>query len=252
MGDQLQQYLTRLGNHGGTWVLWVMVGLSVLSISIIAERIVFYAQRRDDIDVLGKKLIRALRKGDHRAANAVLEASPSVEAKVLRPVLDWLEGGTEAVSEIVEAELGRSRRDLERGLTTLGTIGNNAPFVGLLGTVLGVMKSFGKLAGGAGQQKGVMDDVMKEIGEALIATGVGLFVALPAVVAYNIFQKRVGDVEANVHILSRELFAFLKSKDKLHQEFRALGETPDSAAMPVALRASTARLATSNEALAEE
>jgi biopolymer transport protein ExbB/TolQ len=236
MGDQLQKYLTRLGNNGGTWVLWVMVGLSVFSIAIIAERLIFYFQRRDNVDALGKALVRALRKGDRRAAEKILEASPSVEARVLRPTLDWLDGGTEAVGEIVEAELGRARRDLERGMTPLGTIGNNAPFVGLLGTVLGVMKSFGKLSGGAGQNKGVMDDVMKEIGEALIATGVGLFVALPAVVAYNYFQKKVGDVEANVHILVRELFAYLKSKDKLDSEFKVIGEPMPHSALPAGLR----------------
>jgi biopolymer transport protein ExbB/TolQ len=236
MGDQLQKYLTRLGNNGGTWVLWVMVGLSVFSLAIIAERLIFYWQRRDDVDVLGKQLVRLLRKHDRRAAEQLLEQSPSTEAKVLRPTLDWLDGGTEAVGEIVEAELGRQRRDLERGMTPLGTIGNNAPFVGLLGTVLGVMKSFGKLSGGAGQNKGVMDDVMKEIGEALIATGVGLFVALPAVVAYNYFQKKVGDVEANVHILTRELFAYLKSKDKLDEEFGKIGEAVTSKALPAGLR----------------
>ena len=84
-------------------------------------------------------------------------------------------------------------------MTLLGTLGNNAPFVGLLGTVLGVIEAFHQL-GAAGQNKEAMGNVMAGIAEALVATGVGLFVALPAVVAYNIVQKKIGEIEANVAV----------------------------------------------------
>ena len=77
-------------------------------------------------------------------------------------------------------------------MTLLGTLGNNAPFVGLLGTVLGVIEAFHQLSGGPA--KAAMGNVMSGIAEALVATGVGLFVALPAVVAYNVAQKRIGEI----------------------------------------------------------
>jgi biopolymer transport protein ExbB len=80
------------------------------------------------------------------------------------------------------------RVDLERNLGVLGTLGNNAPFIGLFGTVLGIIKAFADLSrnsiGGAGA-------VMAGISEALVATAVGLMVAIPAVIAFNYFQAKV-------------------------------------------------------------
>jgi biopolymer transport protein ExbB/biopolymer transport protein TolQ len=119
----------------------------------------------------------------------------------------------------------KKRRELERGMTPMGTIGNNAPFVGLLGTVIGVIDAFHLL--GQGQNKDAMSNVMTGISEALVATGVGLFVALPAVVAYNLIGKKVNDIEANVAVIGKQLLAFLKSQEKLAAEFGALGENPD-------------------------
>jgi biopolymer transport protein ExbB/biopolymer transport protein TolQ len=101
----------------------------------------------------------------------------------------------------------KRRRELERGMTLLGTLGNNAPFVGLLGTVIGVIVAFADLA--EGNSKVQMDKVMGGIAEALVATGVGLFVAIPAVVAYNIFQRKITDVEDNVGSISKRLCALL-------------------------------------------
>jgi biopolymer transport protein ExbB/biopolymer transport protein TolQ len=92
----------------------------------------------------------------------------------------------------------------------LGTLGNNAPFVGLFGTVLGVIIAFHAL-GQAGGNAGQMGGVMAGIAEALIATGVGLFVALPAVIAYNVIQKRIGDIEAGALSLTKLLTAYVKS-----------------------------------------
>jgi biopolymer transport protein ExbB/biopolymer transport protein TolQ len=103
----------------------------------------------------------------------------------------------------------KRRRELESGMTLLGTLGNNAPFVGLLGTVIGVIVAFADLADG--QSKVQMDKVMGGIAEALIATGVGLFVAIPAVVAYNIFQKKIGNIEDNVSSITKRLCAFISA-----------------------------------------
>jgi len=123
----------------------------------------------------------------------------------------------------IEGEMTKRRRDLERGMTLLGTLGNNAPFVGLLGTVIGVIVAFADLADG--QNKVQMDKVMGGIAEALVATGVGLFVAIPAVVAFNVFQKKIGDIEDNVASISHRLCAFISVG-------RAMDWTSPSAAPP--------------------
>jgi biopolymer transport protein ExbB len=91
---------------------------------------------------------------------------------------------------------------MEKHLGILGTLGNNCPFIGLFGTVLGIIKAFADLSH---NQAGGAAVVMAGIAEALVATAVGLMVAIPAVVAYNIFQGRVrrtlGRVDAMAHLI---------------------------------------------------
>jgi biopolymer transport protein ExbB/TolQ len=221
--------LSRVALLGSAWVLYVLFGLSIFSIGIMIERYIFFRIRKDDTDKLGDDLIAYLRDGDLRGAEQVLSRSPSIEAAVMKPVLKWLDGGPGAVEEALDAEMKKKRREVERGMTPMGTIGNNAPFVGLLGTVIGVIDAFHLL--GAGQNKEAMGNVMSGISEALVATGVGLFVALPAVVAYNVMAKKVNEIEANVGIIGKQLLAFLKSQEKLNQELRALGEAPEAEMM---------------------
>jgi biopolymer transport protein ExbB/TolQ len=126
---------------------------------------------------------------------------------VLRAALRWAHGGPAALEAAIDGEMTKRRRELERGMTLLGTLGNNAPFIGLLGTVIGVIVAFADLADG--QSKVAMDRVMGGIAEALVATGVGLLVAIPAVVAYNIFQKKISNIEDNVASVSKRLCAFI-------------------------------------------
>ncbi len=218
--------LSRVALLGSAWVLYVLFGLSIFSIGIMIERYIFFRVRKDDTDKLGDDLVAHLREGDLRGAEQLLAKSPSIEAAVVKPVLKWLDGGPGAVEEALDAEMKKKRREVERGMTPMGTIGNNAPFVGLLGTVIGVIDAFHLL--GAGQNKEAMGNVMSGISEALVATGVGLFVALPAVVAYNVMAKKVNEVESNVGIIGKQLLAYLKSQDKLHTELRALGEEPQA------------------------
>lgn len=207
--QQLVERLQRVASGGGGWVLWLMLALSVLSIAIMLERIIFFASRRDDIDALTKSLIEMLKVGDKKAAKKLLDDSKSIEAAVMRPCLDWTQNGPEAFREVVDAEMTKQKKQLERGTTFLGTLGNNGPFIGLVGTVLGVIQAFQQLGN---QSEKAMGNVMVGIAEALIATGVGLFVAIPAVVAFNIVNRSIGNVEQNVTIMSKYVIALLSGK----------------------------------------
>jgi biopolymer transport protein ExbB/biopolymer transport protein TolQ len=207
--QQLVERLQRIASGGGGWVLWLMISLSVLSIGIMLERVLYFTTRRDNVDALTEKLIALLRANDHTGAKALLQASKSIEAAVVLPCLDWTDRGAEAFREVVDAEMTKQKRSLERGTTFLGTIGNNGPFIGLVGTVLGVIQAFQQLGN---QSKESMGNVMVGIAEALIATGVGLFVAIPAVVAFNIVNKSISNVESNVAIMTKYVVAQLLSK----------------------------------------
>ncbi|HTU58718.1 MAG TPA: MotA/TolQ/ExbB proton channel family protein, partial [Polyangiales bacterium] len=128
------------------------------------------------------------------------------------------ERGPAAVDKAMQSRTALEREELDRRLAFLGTLGNNAPFIGLFGTVIGVIQAFEELghsaaghAGGSGQV--ASGAVMSAIAEALVATAVGLAVALPAVAAYNYFQRRVEGLLAGAEVLSNLVLAFLSGRD---------------------------------------
>lgn len=106
--------------------------------------------------------------------------------------------------ELLYSAFVKSQRlEMDRGLNVLATLGSNAPFIGLFGTVLGIIQSFGLLS----QSQGDMNGVMFAIAEALIATAVGLAVAIPAVIAYNTFTKRMKDLITQSDIAFQKFLA---------------------------------------------
>jgi biopolymer transport protein ExbB/TolQ len=201
------QSLLKISLLGATWVLYLLLFLSVISIGATLERVLFFRKNRNAGKDLDDQLAKALYANDYASLRRVLDKSPTLEASILRDALRWKRGGPEAVNDALESALGRARQDLDRGATLLGTLGNNAPFVGLFGTIIGVIEAFSHL--GASAQGAGMAKVMGGIAEALIATGVGIFVAIPAVVAYNIFQKKAGEIENHAQSLARLITAWL-------------------------------------------
>jgi biopolymer transport protein ExbB len=183
-------------------------------VAIMLERGWFYYSLRDDLAALAKKLRELLRKGDLKGARKALEASPSAEAAVVVAGLMECDRGAKAAEEAMQGAQALQRMKLERRLAFLGTLGNNAPFIGLFGTVIGVMQAFEKLGDTGTAQAAVAGasapaEVMAAIAEALVATAIGLGVAIPAVVMYNLFQRQSKAILANTEALSRVLMAHL-------------------------------------------
>ncbi len=206
----LIERLLKVALLGSEWILYLLLALSVFSIATMFERWRFFSRHSGDGEQLRSKLGKLLDGDDLAGAAKVLDASRTVEARVAREALRWAPSGPEAMADAVDSELSRAKKELERGLNFLGTVGNNAPFVGLFGTVLGVIMAFSAL-GKNGQNNSAMGGVMSAIAEALAATGAGLFVALPAVVAYNMVQKRIGEVETDAQSLTKLISAYLKA-----------------------------------------
>src|SRR6202044_246273 len=153
----------------------------------------------------------ALEVEDFDRARQVLRESRSLEAGIVLGALRWVHGGPRAFADALDASVASARGQLLRSTYLLGTLGNNAPFVGLLGTVIGVIDAFHQL-GAVGQNHGAMGNVMTGIAEALVATGVGIFVAIPAVVAYNVLQKKIAEVETGVMVLGKLAGAYAESR----------------------------------------
>jgi biopolymer transport protein ExbB/biopolymer transport protein TolQ len=233
------QKLVFVAQLASSAVLYILLGLSVISIGVIIERWWYFRRRRDDIDALSDRLRKALGKKDLAGALKLLEASPSVEAAVIVEALDWWDEGPEAVEQILVKAVRQRRKKFEGGLLFLGTLGNNAPFIGLFGTVLGIVTAFRELGTA---QMGAMGNVMSGIAEALIATAVGIMVALPAVIFYNVFQKKGADVEEQAGALGNVVLASMKSsKDGANGARPGKPRGSESIPKPAAERAETAR-----------
>ncbi len=206
---RLERALDALTRLGATWVLWLLIGLSVLAVAIIIERALYLWSSRDDLLSLGAELRRLLARGETTRAKCRLEESPSFEARIAAAALDADSAGM--AEERMLAESQTVRFGMERRLAFLGTLGNNAPFVGLLGTVIGIVRAFQALDAGAGQPTA---GLMSELGHALIATAVGLLVALPAVAAFNTFQRIIRARIGRGEILAREVLAHFKRETR--------------------------------------
>jgi biopolymer transport protein ExbB len=181
----IEQRLLAFAMLGAGWVMWLLVGLSVLSFTVMLERGLYFGQRR-----MSKRFPELLRLCQDGALDkaAQLAAGDAMEAEVVRVAARVAGSGQGAVEKAVASTVDRRRLEYEKWLFVLGTLGNNAPFIGLFGTVLGIIRAFADLAAHPAAAAGA-STVMTGISEALVATAVGLFVAIPAVVAYNIYQR---------------------------------------------------------------
>ena len=205
----LTQKLLAFTLFGADWVLWLLLALSVLSIAIMIERAMFFVGHRikDPANVL---LVVA--KGDIDAAKKAVDGQSGLEAAVLREGLRAMSKGADAAEEAMAATATSERLAYERNLAFLGTLGNNAPFIGLFGTVLGIIRAFHDLAQTSLAKAAGAQTVMAGISEALVATAVGLFVALPAVVAFNAFQRWLKSIASNATAISHALVGHLRAQ----------------------------------------
>jgi biopolymer transport protein ExbB len=207
---------TDIGSHlldlmlraGSSWILYLLLGLSLLAVAIMLDRIWFFVQERTPLPVLAAA-VREFRNNGPDAGIEKLAGTRSMQAAVARACLTHAHEGIAAVEERKAGAIEEEKARYEKRLAFLGTLGNNAPFIGLFGTVLGIIRAFHDLAGSS--QQGTQA-VMSGIAESLVATGVGLLVALPAVAAYNVFTRKVERTISASEVLAHELLAILKAE----------------------------------------
>jgi biopolymer transport protein ExbB len=198
---------------GSEWVMWLLIGLSVLSIAVIVERLFTLRSLRGDVDTLRRDLVAGLREGGFAKALAKLEPYRHPAAAVARTGLrgDQAETTVAQAKDAMAAEMVAQRRLLERRFAYLATLGANAPFIGLFGTVVGILQAFDALGQGGVGAPGQLapQAIMGSISEALVATAIGLLVAIPAVFAFNMFERTVKSALDDAEILSLEVLSFL-------------------------------------------
>ncbi len=173
---------------GANWVLWLLIVLSVASVGVMIDRALWLRRRDTDTERFTRELKGAFERGEIDRLQTKYMDDPAIPIQVGLRGLAVRDQGAEAAAEAMHGERARWRRAADRNLIVLGTLGNNVPFVGLFGTVLGVINAFQHLATKAANAE---QETLANIAEALSATAIGLLVAIPAVIAFNFFSRRV-------------------------------------------------------------
>jgi len=171
---------------GARGVMLILVLLSVWSVAIMIDRRQVFKRelglpRVDD----ARKFIQS---NNWESLKHWAQANPSLVSGAILSALDAGTKESEAIDRAVQSYFSEQKLKLEKGLNFLATLAANAAFIGLLGTVMGIIQSFGILSS---QQGSAMNAVMFGLAEALVTTAIGIFVAVPAAIAYNHFAQKL-------------------------------------------------------------
>lgn len=203
----LIQTFMKLAGLGAEWVMYLLLILAFFAVIIAFERLWLFMSTRIDVTRTARTLVKLLEAGKLKEARDLFKEGKAMEQRVLADALSVYHRGADAVEEIAQASMIRERQRYDRMLSYLGTVGSNAPFVGLLGTVIGVIIAFAELGK---NPKGGLEVVGPGISEALVATAVGLLVAIPGVVLFNYFKGLLRSRVGNSDFLCRIVVAQLK------------------------------------------
>jgi len=203
--------LWQMINRGGL-TMYILLFFSVFSLTIILERVVYY-RRRSRVKRLDfmSQIRSELRKGEIKKALEFCKDNDTPFSSVVFSGLN-LHGHDEVViSNTMEREITIETNKLERHTSIVGTIGSTSVYVGLFGTVLGIMRAFKDISATG---SGGINVVINGISEALVCTAAGLAVAVPAVIAYNYFVKKIDSFVADMELCASETLDLISAKKK--------------------------------------
>lgn len=201
-------YLIKIG--GITMV--VLLIMSVISVAIILERFIFYRRkarlkRKDFMSGIRQEL----KKNDLKRALGLCQESNAPFAQVAYAGLSFFDCSEKEISNNMERQIIIETVNLERFTSGIGTIGSVAVYIGLLGTILGILKAFHDVSISGSGGIGV---IIGGISEALSTTAAGLCVAVPAVAAYNYFMKKIDDFIKDMELAASEIMDLISPLKK--------------------------------------
>lgn len=191
-------------------LLYILILLSFLSLGMILERFFNLRKVHKETIRVRQQIKNSLQNHQTEFFEDLARDPMSFEGRMANYALKHIkEAGSKGLEEFFNTNILTVKPELDRFLGFLATVGSNAPYLGLLGTVLGIMKAFNDLAQSseAGQQT-----VMAGISSALVATAAGLFVAIPAVIAYNYFGKQVKSILQSMESVKELGLSYSKKK----------------------------------------
>ncbi len=199
-----------IAHYADQAVLFILILMSVISVGMIFERFMSLKKISDESERVRMRIKMALQTNSLQDFEDIAKDPSSLEGRAAAQAVKHMkESGSNGLEEVFNAFVLTERPALEKYLAVLATIASNAPFIGLLGTVLGIMKAFNDLAQAtdAGQQT-----VMAGISVALVATATGLFVAIPAGIFYNYFTRKVKAIFVSLESIKELGLAYSKKK----------------------------------------
>ncbi|MFA7565648.1 MAG: MotA/TolQ/ExbB proton channel family protein [Alkalispirochaeta sp.] len=196
--------------RGGV-IFVIIIALSVVAVAIIIERMLFFKKTRGDEEAIMRRLETTLAKGNFDEALAVCEAMPSPITNLMKVGIEHRAYSREVIKMAVSDAANMEIPQMERFLSTLGTIAHVTPLLGLLGTVTGNIQAFGVL-GQTGVGTGDPTILAKGISEALLTTAAGIIVSVPAIAFYNYLVSRVNHSIIRLENRVNELVLYLKKE----------------------------------------
>lgn len=190
-------------------ILWLLILCSLLSVAALIERAFYLGKINKENNNFRAKAENLLRNEDLNQIEKLATEDSLPQRGLLLGLKHVKTYGEKGLDEIFNSFMIIERPRIEKHLNFLATVGSNAPFLGLLGTVMGIMKAFDDLAKNSAAGNGV---VMQGIAHALVATAIGLLVAIPAVVGYNYFQKMVKQTVQSVEVAKEICLSYAKVK----------------------------------------
>ena len=195
--------------YGEYTIFSVMIFASILALAVGIEKALLYSRLARSGREIFSKINVDLGTGNTSELSQYVEADPqSVYARFASFIKENYYAGENALSYLMDGKMIEERIFLEKRLVVLASLGNNAPFIGLLGTVLGIIKAFYNLGLGSVDSSS-SEIVMRSISTALVATAGGLFIAIPVVIANNYFNKKLRVIMQNIEQLSKSALAGL-------------------------------------------
>jgi biopolymer transport protein ExbB/TolQ len=192
-----------------SFTLMILLVCSILAVAFMVERFLFYRRAKVDSTRLLSRIKMAMESDNYQEAVSICERDRSPVASVLRVGLMNYKLPYHQLQELMTATREEERVKLERYLGVLGTLGNSCPFIGLFGTVVGIIKAFHDLAASG---SGGPTVVAAGIAEALVATAAGLAVAIPCVMFFNYFMRKVKNMDVEMEVTSKRFLTILSAK----------------------------------------
>ena len=216
---------------GSSPIVMALIGFSIITLGIVIERFLYYCKRNGKPDAVFEEALSKLRRGQKEEALRACECCKHPMGAVAHHILESDSKDPEEAEERLQIALSQQKLFLERNLGILGTMAAVSPLVGLLGTVWGIMRAVRDMSSTGSAAPSV---VAAGVAEALVTTAIGLVIAVPALMLYNHFARRMGVMLTEAENFARSLRLALNGEEaraggRKSAEARAESPAPSTA-----------------------